>query len=124
MDEYTYIKINNIKNETSTSSNGLKKIIEDSVIKILSTFIPKANPDFEHIIYNVSYWKIEFHNQEKAVWREIGFDKNDQLIVAMPDKRNYGFWSDNNLTLKDFKNLGSSIIEQEEFEKDWIDFNS
>lgn len=122
MCEYTYIKINNIKDKTSNPSNGLKKVIEESVIRIQSTFIPKANPDFEHLFDSVHYWIIEYNNEKKAALREIGFNKSDQPIIAMPDERNHGYWTDNNLTIDDYKSLGSLKIEKQEFEKNWLAF--
>ncbi len=41
----------------------------------------------------------------------------------MPWRRNYGYWIDNNLLLKDFQLLFDSVeITKDEFEKLWTQF--
>lgn len=53
----------------------------------------EANPDFEEALDFVAEWLIEYDDVEfhQAV-REIGFDTNKNLIVKLPDERNYGYW--------------------------------
>ena len=52
--------------------------------------------------------------------REIGLDKEGRVILKMPYKDNYGYWTDNNLLLNDFKeHFVVSEIRKDSFEKSW-----
>ncbi|MFI0428505.1 hypothetical protein [Mariniflexile sp. HMF6888] len=52
--------------------------------------------------------------------REIGMDKDGRIIVKMPFKNNYGYWTDNNLLLADFKGHFETIeISRDSFENHW-----
>lgn len=52
--------------------------------------------------------------------REIGIDSAGKTIIKMPDDRNYGYWTDNNLLLGDFKSHFNAIeFETEEFSRLW-----
>jgi len=52
--------------------------------------------------------------------REIGLDSNRKAIMKMPDNRNYGYWTDNNLRLDDFKTLfAAAPIASETFNQYW-----
>jgi len=96
-----------------------KKAIE----VILIPFIPSGNPGFEDEIDNVKQWLIEFKEGNQCPNREIGLDNLQQPIMIMPWRRNYGYWIDDNLLLKDFKLLFSAVeITKEEFEKHWNQF--
>ena len=122
MDDKIYIRFEGPKPEKPLPLDSpVKKAVKNAIIKILTTIIPKANPDFEDLLDNVAYWKIEFNKEENWTWREIGFDQNGDSIVAMPLGNNYGFWTDNHLTLEDYKNFSPTIIEANEFEKDWTE---
>src|SRR5690606_18438876 len=103
-------------------SKGLKKVIESTVVKIISTIIPKANPDFEHLLHKVDYWEIEYNKKENTTWREIGFDKFGNPIAIMPFGDNYGFWTDNQLTLDDYQDFEPITITADEFEKNCTAF--
>ena len=120
--DMTYIKFDNPKNATTPKKIGFKKIIADSFIKLISIIIPKANPDFEHLIEKVDFWKIEFNSKENYTEKEIGFDNNGESIVAMPMGNNYGYWADNNLTLEDYKVFSPVDVSGDEFDKDWNEF--
>ena len=74
------------KIEENPSGNFLT-FLKEIAIKFLFLLIPKANPDFEHLLDNVDYWKIEFNVEENATWRELGFDENGNSIVAMPFRK-------------------------------------
>ncbi|MFB9054605.1 hypothetical protein ACFFVB_16055 [Formosa undariae] len=90
------------------------------MIGILSTIIPKANPNFENKIDLIETWIVELDNETGIPEREIGMDKNGQIIVKMPFNNNYGYWTDNNLLLADFKNhFETSEISQDSFENYW-----
>ncbi|MEO2070308.1 MAG: hypothetical protein ABGW99_03110 [Zunongwangia sp.] len=118
MDQFSYIKFKDPRSEPVSQSSRFEK----AVVKILSTIFPKANPNFETLIKKVDSWLVEYNQIEKAVWREIGFDKNGCSIVAMPLRNNYGYWTDNNLTLDDFREFGITEVAKEYFENEWTEF--
>jgi len=118
MNEFNYIKFKVPKSEPVAESSQFENV----VVKILSTILPKANPDFDKLIDQVDYWFVEYNQTENAAWREIGFDKNGHSIVAMPLGKNYGYWTDNNLTLDDFEAFGVTAIAQDQFENEWTEF--
>jgi hypothetical protein len=120
--EMIYLKFGDPKNAITPKTTGFKKVIADSFIKLISAIIPKANPDFEQLIEKVDIWKIEFNLKENYTEKEIGFDNNGGSIVAMPIGNNYGFWTDNNLTLDDYEHFNPIEISGDEFEKDWNEF--
>ena len=89
----------------------------------LSLFIPVGNPNFEKDIEDVTYWLIEFKDGNQYPEREIGLNIVQEPIMIMPWRKNYGYWIDNNLLLKDFKSVFNAIeITKEEFEKFWDQF--
>lgn len=56
--------------------------------------------------------------------REIGLDKDGTVVMIMPWKDNYGYWTDSNFNLKDFIiGFNFSEIENEDFEQKWSHFN-
>ncbi|WP_315349511.1 hypothetical protein [Hoylesella saccharolytica] len=80
----------------------------------------EANPDFEEAIDFVTEWLIEYDDVEfhQAV-REIGFDINKNLIVKLPDERNYGYWSDLDCGINFFKKFNYQLITKKEFDSLW-----
>ena len=117
----TYIQFDNPKSGTETLNDGLiKSTFKKILIKILTLVIPKANPDFEDKIDEVKYWLVECETETGIPQREIGLDEQGRLILKMPYKNNYGFWTDNNLLLADFKeHFTVSEISKESFESNW-----
>lgn len=94
------------------------------MLGILTTIIPKANPDFEDKIDEVEYWLVECDNETGIPEREIGLDKEGRVILKMPFKDNYGYWTDNNLLLNDFKeHFMASEVSKEIFEWKWKMFD-
>src|SRR5258705_12353144 len=84
---------------------------------ISTTVIPIANPDFENKIDEVSTWLIEFEGDSYYPNREVGLDILDKPILIMPWQKNYGYWTDNNLTIEDFRSHFDTIdISKKEFE--------
>ncbi len=122
MDDKVYIKFKDPKGESSRPSGQLKGTVEKAMVKILTEIIPKANPDFEHRLEEVDSWKIEYNKTDNTTWREIGFDKDGNPIVAMPLGDNYGFWTDNQLTMDDYRNFDPTPITEDEFNYDWTEF--
>ena len=92
-----------------------KSFFEKILSSILSFIIPKANPDFDHLINNVHQWYLEYDDLNKDTCREIGIDKNNRIIVKAPYLNNYGYWTDNNMTLETYSSY---------FDIKYIDNNS
>lgn len=123
MEDKIYIRFNNpIPGNSAAPDGPVKKAIKNNIVKTLTTIIPRANPDFEHLLDQVEFWKIEYNKRENATWREIGFNKDEISIVAMPLVDNYGFWTDNHLTLDDYDRFDPTPITKDVFEKDWTEF--
>jgi len=92
---------------------------------VLTRIIPKANPDFEDKINEVDYWLVEYNSETGFPEREIGLDIEGQVLLKMPHKNNYGYWTDNNLLLNDFKeHFNVSEISKEKFEESWDFFDT
>jgi len=117
----TYIQFKVPKKEHNSESDGVvKRNIKKAIIGILGSIIPKANPDFENKIDLVETWIVELDNETGIPEREIGMDKDGRIIVKMPFKNNYGYWTDNNLLLTDFKDhFETTEISQVSFENYW-----
>lgn len=116
-----YIQFNQpkIKNQISPD-RLLKKLFKKVVIAILTTLIPKANPDYEVEISNVKTWLVEIEEETGIPGREIGLDADGNPILKMPHKNNYGFWIDNNLLLEDFMSLfKAQKIDKAIFDTNW-----
>jgi len=90
---------------------------------VLESTAPIANPDFEKKIDKVAFWLIEFENDSYYPNREIGLDSSGKTIMIMPWEKNYGYWTDNNLVIENFRtNFETININKEEFEKYWNSF--
>ena len=87
---------------------------------VLSKIIPKANPDYSDLFDKVEYWYVECDIENGFPEREIGFDATGKAIMKMPYNNNYGYWTDNNLLLADFKGLfNATEISKQNFEAQW-----
>ncbi|MEZ7509126.1 hypothetical protein QO190_08055 [Cloacibacterium sp. Arc13] len=113
---FTYLKIIlDSQNREKSKSNIFFDLLEKIAWKIL----PLANPDFDSKIHDTNIWLIEFDNDNIPV-REIGMNNSQEPIMIMPYENNFGFWTDNNLILQDFKNgFEFEKISKSEFEKNW-----
>ncbi len=120
-----YIQFDAPKNDSRTAKDGLiKSSLKKAFVGILTTIIPRANPDFENKIDEVYYWLIECDNETGIPEREIGLDKEGRVILKMPFKDNYGYWTDNNLLLNDFKeHFKTSEVSKDIFEWKWEMFD-
>lgn len=86
-----------------------------SLLRFVFSFL-EANPDYEDKIDYVATWLIEYDDEKYHVTiKEIGLDENGQVIVKMPDERNYGYWPDTDFKLEGFKRLGAQEIKHDEF---------
>lgn len=121
--EKVYIQFETPKALQKGKSNSFWKRFSKKLLSFVVTrAIPVANPDYENKIDDVVYWLVEF-DQKGIPEREIGLNAQSKAIMKMPFKRNYGYWTDNNLLLKDFKeHFNTSEISKEEFEKRWQSF--
>lgn len=119
----TYIQFDAPNSDRPPAKDGLiKSLLKMALTGILTTIIPKANPNFDQKIDEVRYWLVEFDN-DGIPKREIGLDKEKQVILKMPYKDNYGYWTDNNLLLNDFrKHFVVSEISKNSFEQSWSYF--
>ncbi len=122
MSQKIYLKFIDPTINLGTLPKGPKGIFGKIVIKILTTILPKANPDYEHLIDDVYSWKLEFDIEQNLTKREIGFDRSGRAILATPTGRNYGYWTDNFMKLKDYEQFDPTTISEEEFEYEWNEF--
>jgi hypothetical protein len=116
----TYIKFSypdsKVKKVPENIGKRLAKVVLESIA-------PIANPDFEKKIDKVAFWLIEFENDSYYANREIGLDSSGKTIMIMPWEKNYGYWTDNNLVIENFRtNFETININKEEFEKYWRSF--
>jgi hypothetical protein len=95
------------------SESRIKRVIRFCFQLVL----PKANPDFEDKIKLVAYWLLEFKDKSSVPNREIGLGINEDVILKMPYKKNFGYWVDNSLTCEDFQ----KTFEVEEITKEYFD---
>ncbi len=117
---YHYIRVILPKEHKKLPKN---KRLKEFFIAVLSKIIPKANLDFDDLIDNVSEWLIEIKVNGNKPNREIGIDNNGDVIMVFPWDPDYGYWTDNNLLLNDFKkNFNTTDITQEEFNKKWNEY--
>jgi hypothetical protein len=94
----------------------LKRLVKNLAERV----IPKANPQFERALDHVRYWLIECDAASGIPQREIGLDAREAVIVRMPLNEDYGYWTDNNLMLEDFKRIFEvTEITHEYFERQW-----
>jgi hypothetical protein len=113
----SYIKFISPKTEVRKTPENIGK----KIAKVISTtVIPISNPDFENKIDKVSTWLIEFEGDSYYPNREVGLDVLGNPIMIMPWQANYGYWTDNNLTIEDFRShFKVTEITKEEFERYW-----
>jgi hypothetical protein len=67
---------------------------------------------------------IEYDTMRYTTIRELGFDEQDNIILAMPLDQNYGYWSDNQLKLSDYERFNPITTSEREFDTAWMKFTS
>jgi len=93
-------------------------------IESLSKFLPAANPDYDDKIKLVTHWIVEFEVNTGLPNREIGLNDADEVIMTLPDKSNYGYWTDNHLKLNDFEEtFETKVIQNKDFEFFWSNYS-
>jgi len=110
-----YIKFNDKKHIRKKQS-----FFNIAIKKVLTTLLPRTNPDFEDIIGKVAIWSLEFRDDNSLPEREVGLNSKGETIVKMPFKKNIGYWVDNSLKYEDFvKIFETEAITKEQFEEQW-----
>ncbi len=124
--ETAYIQFQAPKSDIKTEiESSLKRLIKNFTTKLLTKVFRVANPDFDNKIDDVEYWLVECDKVSGIPQREIGLDQQGRVIMKMPFKDNYGYWTDNNLLLENFKeHFKVSDITKEAFEQQWILFDN
>ena len=102
-----------------------RRSIKNLAAAVLTKIIPAQNPDFENQIDNVQHWLVECDKETGVPQREIGLDREGRVLMKMPFNDNYGYWTDNNMLLDDFReHFKVSEITQEEFNRQWTLFET
>jgi hypothetical protein len=123
--EKHYVKV--IMNESFTLSSGGNgnTLFRNFISKVASFFLPKANPDFDELIENVKVWLLEFESETDPPVREIGLDSNGDILMIMPWRNNYGFWTDNQMSYLEFKKrFQTEDVSSVDFKMAWGNFQS
>ena len=114
----TYIKFLNNKKPIDKERDSF--FFNRIVYPILSFILPKANPDFDHLYEKVHLWYLEYDGLNKYTCREIGIDDNNTVIVKAPYKNNFGYWTDNDMTLESYaSHFNIEYIDKDEFDSIW-----
>jgi hypothetical protein len=124
--ETVYIQFDSPGSTTNTNDETfIKRSFKKIAKNLLTKIIPVANPDFGDKIENVKYWLIECDLETGIPQREVGLDEKGNAILKMPYRKNYGYWTDNNLLLDDFEEyFRVSELTKEIFEEQWNLFKS
>ena len=83
--------------------------------KVFRALLPNSNPGYEGRMHRINRWLIEIDSSGLPN-REIGLDTNNDIVVAGPSDRDYGYWCDTNMTESDLS--GEEILALE-FETYW-----
>jgi hypothetical protein len=83
-------------------------------VELLSSFLPRANPDFEEAYQGVAHFWLEI-NGDGEVLREIGFDTNGQAVTIAPYLNNYGIFTDSGSPIQ----AASSDLDPQDFLDAW-----
>ena len=63
---------------------------------------------------------MEYDDLNKDTCREIGIDKNNRIIVKAPYLNNYGYWTDNNMSLEMYSSyFNIKYIDKDIFDSIW-----
>jgi hypothetical protein len=66
---------------------------KERLVRAVLFFIRRASPDHEALYPYVRKWLIEI-DEFGQTHREIGLDHNGTPLLAAPDEKNIGFWTD------------------------------
>ena len=104
--------------ETKMGTNIPAAAHRGLVERVIRKVLPLANPDFEDLYCNVRKWWIEV-DDEGTPQRELGFDTDEQPIVAGPIGENFGFWTDSSMK---FRPAEHRVVSSKEFAATWAQF--
>lgn len=114
-----YLKITSQKQKSIYKLEYKETFFKKVIHKVLKFFFA-ANPDFDGKIKEINIWLLEFEDEESTVVREIGLDEDSNVIMKMPYKKNYGYWSDVDMSYLDYiKRFRNESISKEYFEEKW-----
>jgi len=120
----SWLRFNDPTTNVEPARKGLTDRLWEGIGKALSLITSQSNPDFDRLIDKVTYWMIEYDKTDDQTIRELGFDQHDQVILAMPLDRNYGYWTDNQLKLSDYDRFNPIPLTEKEFDTAWLKFTS
>jgi hypothetical protein len=86
------------------------------IVSALLFFLPQSNPGYEGRYHLIREWLVEF-DEDGLPWREVGLGADGMPVVAGPDDRNLGFWTDTNVRWGD---ITGEEIDRDEFERQWL----
>jgi len=120
MSECIYIKFS----DTPATPEERKEFRRMSrIMYAIFFFIPKANPEYEHLINDVAEWLLEIDSADNLPIREVAKDSNGKTLFIMPWRRDYGFYTDNTMKLDFFiEHHQAIVIDKTEFDKNWNEF--
>lgn len=120
MTDFQYIKFTDTPSTPDVKKKNNRKA---KILKTILFFIPESNPEYDEIICDVAEWQLEIDPTDNLPTREIGKDINGKIILIMPWRDNYGYWTDNNITIDYFKDhFKATNIDKSEFDKNWDAF--
>ena len=118
----TYIKFSHPEKGFRKQPENIGKKIT-APAGLIEADTPIANPDFAQKINEVHTWLIEFEDDSYFANREVGLNRSGKTIMIMPWQKNYGYWTDNNLTIENFRaHFNAVVFKRVVFEKCWREF--
>ena len=110
-----YFKFKNNRGKESKKNPIHESSIWNCINWILSKLIPKANPDFEKKYKSVHTWYIEYDDEKHFTTKEIGIDKDGNVIVKAPFNNNLGLWVDSDMKYEDYLSYEICTITKNDF---------
>jgi hypothetical protein len=89
-----------------------EKLPKSVLFRVLTFWIPKANPDFEDTFSEVEYFWLEIDDSGQ-VQREIGFNKSGEPVTAAPLGKNLGIFTDEARAPKPLE----ALVSRDDFER-------
>lgn len=86
------------------------------LLKAVLFFIPRANPDTEHLYPQVKQWVLEL-SDDGWPQREVAVGASGNVLFRSPDNRNTGFWLD--MARRQFKDEELRSVSSDEFHSLW-----
>ena len=90
------------------------------IFNLMRRLLPKCNTNMEDKIKYVLEWWLEIDDKNGKIIREIGFNKNKEVIIIGPWDNNYGFWTDSNVLIEKYAEY--KAICENEFKEKWDNY--